>query len=227
MQNDRRYHILLCDDDVALTALMADSLREHGWEVDCASDGVEAEDMLGRNHYDIIVLDIEMPRCSGYTFLQRIRPREPLLPIIMLSAHSGQEDIIEAYRLGCDDFVAKPFSMPILESHLRAVTRRLAIVQENEQTTYLFGSQVFDTERQLFGDQRLSVRETELLQLFCRSKGQVLDKHFILRSLWGKDDAFVTRSLAVYVHRLNVILRNTQTKILCLRGRGYRLVKVD
>ena len=220
---NRKYRVLLCDDDVALVTLMAESLREHGWEVDTAADGVIADEAITRTHYDIVVIDIEMPRCSGYQFLQRVRPREPLLPIIILSAHTAQSEIQEGYRLGCDEYITKPFSMAILECHLKAFTRRIALAEQSTRTKYEIGDVLFDAQKQALGSVRLSSRESELLLLLCRNEGQVLDKHYILRSLWGKDDAFANRSLAVYIHRLRTLLPAGQ--IQSVRQRGYRFIK--
>lgn len=221
---ETKEQILLCDADATLLSLMSETLRQKGWKVQTTTDAWDAIERLSIEHYDLVLIDANPNGCTAYDFLKTVRPRYPLLPVIVLSSRQSQEEIIEAYRLGCDDYVVKPFSLILLEWRMRALMRRTRFQADNQLTRFDWNGIVFDAAKQTLGTHSLSGRENDLLLLLCRQEGQIIDKHLILHTLWGRDDAFAARSLAVFMNRLRALLKGTQKNILCTRGKGYKLV---
>ena len=116
-------YILLLEDDINLSTVLADYLRSKGYAVDTAMDGKEGWEMLSHKHYDILLTDIMMPRMNGLQVLKNLRESNNPIPVIIVSAKNDREDIIKGYNLGCDDYVTKPFRMMELLSRIRALLR--------------------------------------------------------------------------------------------------------
>ena len=114
-------YILLLEDDINLSTVLADYLRSKGYAVDTAMDGKEGWEMLSHKHYDILLTDIMMPRMNGLQVLKNLRDGNNPIPVIIVSAKNDREDIIKGYNLGCDDYVTKPYSMDILICKIEAV----------------------------------------------------------------------------------------------------------
>jgi DNA-binding response OmpR family regulator len=218
-------HILLVDDDLNLSTVLADYLRSKEYHVETAPNGVEAWELLSKKHFDILLTDIAMPKKNGWQLLKTVRESNQLLPVIILSAKTDREDIIRGYQLGCDDYVTKPFSMDILICKMEAILRRYAIGQQPDLMEFDLDGLHFDAVRQTLGDKRLSSRENELLLLLCQNMGQTVERNRILMNLWGSDTYFNARSLSVYINHLrNYMGKNSAVKILSVHGKGYKLV---
>lgn len=219
------YHILLVEDDINLSTVLADYLQSKGYQVETASDGKEAWEMLSQKHFDILLTDISMPKMNGWQLIKTVRDSNQMLPIIVISAKTDREDIIRGYHLGCDDYLTKPFSMDILICKIEAILRRYQLgTQPNEMEFDLDGVH-FDAVRQTLGDHHLSSRENELLLMLCQNMGQMVERNRILMSLWGSDTYFNARSLSVYINHLrNYIGKEGLVKILSVHGKGYKLV---
>ena len=195
-------NILLVEDDASLSTVLADYLRSKGYTVETASNGKEAWELILVKHYDLVISDIMMPKMNGFELLKLLRAQHITLPIIMLSAKTERDDIMLAYELGCDDYVTKPFSMDILICKVEAVLRRFRMTNESKQTEWQLGGLVFDSVRQLLGNQHLSSRENDLLKMLCQNMNNLVDRNRILMSIWGADTYFNARSLSVYVNHL-------------------------
>ena len=220
--------ILLVEDDVNLSTVLADYLRSKGYTVEQAGHGAEAWDLMLVKHYDLVISDIMMPKMNGYELLKLVRQKYERLPIIILSAKTDRDDIIHAYELGCDDYVTKPFSMDILICKMEAVLRRCRVRLETEQTEWQLGDLLFDSVRQQIGDQHLSSRENDLLKMLCQSMNNLVDRNRILMSIWGADTYFNARSLSVYINHLRKYLgENSPVRIMSVHGKGYKLVQMD
>jgi DNA-binding response OmpR family regulator len=218
-------YILLLEDDINLSTVLADYLRSKGYAVDTAMDGKEGWEMLSHKHYDILLTDIMMPRMNGLQVLKNLRDSNNPIPVIIVSAKNDREDIIKGYNLGCDDYVTKPYSMDILICKIEAVLRRYRIHEGNNEMEFNLNGLHFDAVRQLLGETRLSSRENELLLTLCQNMGKVVDRSRILTSLWGEDTYFNSRSLSVYINHLrNYIGKDSQVKILSVHGKGYKMV---
>ena len=218
-------YILLLEDDINLSTVLADYLRSKGYAVDTAMDGKEGWEMLSHKHYDILLTDIMMPRMNGLQVLKNLRESNNPIPVIIVSAKNDREDIIKGYNLGCDDYVTKPYSMDILICKIEAVLRRYRVHEKNNDMEFDLNGLHFDAVRQLLGDIHLSSRENELLLTLCQNMGKVVDRSRILTSLWGEDTYFNSRSLSVYINHLrNYIGKDSQVKILSVHGKGYKMV---
>lgn len=221
-------NILLVEDDASLSTVLADYLRSKGYTVETASNGKEAWELILVKHYDLVISDIMMPKMNGFELLKLLRAQHITLPIIMLSAKTERDDIMLAYELGCDDYVTKPFSMDILICKVEAVLRRFRMTNESKQTEWQLGELVFDSVRQLLGNQHLSSRENDLLKILCQNMNNLVDRNRILMSIWGADTYFNARSLSVYVNHLrNYLGEDTPIRIMSVHGKGYKLVNMD
>lgn len=220
--------ILLVEDDVNLSTVLADYLRSKAYNVEQANNGVEAWELISIKHYDLIISDIMMPKMNGYELLKLIRQKSDKLPVIILSAKTDRDDIIHAYELGCDDYVSKPFSMDILICKIEAIVRRCRLYTETELTEWKLGELQYDSIRQQLGDKHLSSRENDLLRMLCQNMDNVVDRNRILMNIWGEDTYFNARSLSVYVNHLRKYLgENSPIRIMSVHGKGYKLVDMS
>lgn len=220
--------ILLVEDDVNLSTVLADYLRSKEYNVEQANNGVEAWELISIKHYDLVISDIMMPKMNGYELLKLIRQKGDKLPVIMLSAKTDRDDIIHAYELGCDDYVSKPFSMDILICKIEAIVRRCRLYMETELTEWKLGELQYDSIRQQLGDKHLSSRENDLLRMLCQNMNNVVDRNRILMNIWGEDTYFNARSLSVYVNHLRKYLgEDSPIRIMSVHGKGYKLVDMS
>jgi DNA-binding response OmpR family regulator len=220
--------ILLVEDDVNLSTVLADYLRSKAYNVEQANNGVEAWELISIKHYDLIISDIMMPKMNGYELLKLIRQKSDKLPVIILSAKTDRDDIIHAYELGCDDYVSKPFSMDILICKIEAIVRRCRLYTETELTEWKLGELQYDSIRQQLGDKHLSSRENDLLRMLCQNMDNVVDRNRILMNIWGEDTYFNARSLSVYVNHLRKYLgEDSPIRIMSVHGKGYKLVDMS
>ena len=220
-------HILLVEDDLNLSTVLADYLQSKEYQVTTAANGQEAWELLSHKHFDILLTDISMPKKNGWQLMKSVRESGMLIPIIVLSAKTDREDIIRGYQLGCDDYLTKPFSMDILICKIEAILRRYRMANQSDEMEFDLNGLRFDAVRQTLGDKRLSSRENELLLMLCQNMDKTVERSRILMTLWGSDTYFNSRSLSVYVNHLrNYIGKDNVVKILSVHGKGYKLVKM-
>lgn len=221
-------HILLVEDDLNLSTVLADYLQSKEYQVTTAANGQEAWELLSHKHFDIMLTDISMPKKNGWQLMKSVRESGMLIPIIVLSAKTDREDIIRGYQLGCDDYLTKPFSMDILICKIEAILRRYRMASQTDEMEFDLNGLHFDAVRQTLGDKRLSSRENELLLMLCQNMDKTVERSRILMTLWGSDTYFNSRSLSVYVNHLrNYIGKDNVVKILSVHGKGYKLVKMN
>lgn len=221
-------HILLAEDDVNLSTVLADYLRSRDFQVTTAADGQEAWETLSKKHFDVLLTNISMPKMNGWQLIKAVRDSNQQLPIIIISAKTDREDIIRGYQLGCDDYLTKPFSMDILICKIEAILRRYRMGNQTNEMEFDLSGLHFDAVRQTLGDRRLSSRENELLLMLCQNMDKTVERSRILMMLWGSDTYFNSRSLSVYVNHLrNYIGKDNLIKILSVHGKGYKLVKMN
>lgn len=220
-----KIRILLCEDDITLGSLLADYLRRMDFEVDHCPNGEEGIEHFQKQHYDLCLLDINMPQMNGFEMLQTIRAMGSEVPVIILTERKANEDIIRSYELGCDEFLNKPCPMDILLCKIRAIMRRCMLHKKNTETEFNLGNGImFDSVRQTLNGEHLSSRENDLLLILCRHLNETVDRNLILRKLWSQESYFASRSLCVYVNHLRKRLSGTNRRILGVHGKGYRLI---
>ena len=219
--------ILLVESDANLSIVVADYLRSKSYIVETAKDGQEAWELIPKRHYDIVLSNITMPHVNGYELLKLIRSSFAHMPVIFLSDKQDKDSIIRAYELGCDDYIFKPFSIDILTYKIEAILRRCQYDDGKSRTEFDLGDMHFDSVRQTLGERHLSTRENELLLMFCQNMNTLVERNYILMSLWGEDTYFNSRSLSVYVNHLRKYLgEDNAYRIMSVHSKGYKMVNM-
>ncbi len=222
--------ILYVEDDPNLAFATKDNLEQYDYEVVHATDGAEALEFFGKEHFDICVLDIMLPKMDGFTLAEKIRASDSQVPILFLSARSMQEDKIKGLRLGADDYVTKPFSIEELKLRIDVFLRRskadsILVVKPGSRQ---IGKYVFDFQKltlTLDGkSQSLTFREAEVLKFMAERTDQVIRRDELLKAIWGDDDYFMGRSLDVFISRLRKYLSgDPDIRIDNVHGVGFRM----
>ena len=223
--------ILLLEDDANLGFVIREHLEAHGFGVTLRTNGVEGLEETKKSSFDLLLVDVMMPKKDGFTFTKEFRAKDAATPIIFLTAKTLKEDRVEGFRIGGDDYVTKPFSIDELLLRIKAVLRRTKGVPPKDMGDEIFrlGKLTFDARRQLLTgskrDQNLTSREAQLLRLFASRTNQVIERSEILTGIWGDDNIFNGRSLDVFVSKLRKYLSADPTlEIKSVHGKGYRLV---
>ena len=182
--------ILIVEDDLDIQELLQNFLQEAGYEVSIANDGVEAVSLFSTAHYDLILLDVMLPKIDGFTVCELIR-KQSQIPIIMLTALSGEKEQIKGLDLQVDDYITKPFSMPVLVRKIAAVLRRSNMIPNQEHQTISYDNLILDFdsyEATVDGiSYELTQREFEVLRELLLNQGRVLTRHNLLAKLWKYD----------------------------------------
>jgi two-component system OmpR family response regulator len=213
--------ILLAEDDRIIADGLGRSLRQTGYAVDWVANGVDADNALSAGTYDLVILDLGLPKLSGLDVLRRLRGRKSKLPVLVLTALDGTSDRVRGLDLGADDYMAKPFELAELEARVRALTRR------STGTTPLieFGALAFDqTDRcaLLNGEMLdLSARELGLLEILMSRAGRLVSKDQLVEHLCGWGEEVSHNAIEVYVHRLRKKVETSGITITTVRGLGY------
>ena len=229
--------ILLVEDEATLAVIIRDTLKSQDFEVLTADNGEQGLQMFFREHPDVVVADVMMPNMDGFEMVRRIRNKDVTTPVLFLTALSETEDVVREFEAGANDYLRKPFGMLELIVRIKALAGRIFIPVETPQeepTTYVIGDYQLDTmkEKLIYANDNnmvsiipLSHRESEILRLLCRNKGEVVDNKDVLLQLWGDDSYFNTRSLHVFITKLRRKLsRDPRIRIINVRGIGYKLI---
>lgn len=219
--------ILLVEDDANLGFVVKDNLLQRGYDVVHVADGEAGWHAYSEQKFDLCLLDVMMPKLDGFNLARRMRDKDSEIPILFLTAKSMLEDRLEAFELGGDDFLTKPFSMDELVMRMEVFLRRSTVNAEAPVHRYSLGSITFvPAELRLEhkdGSQGLTQREADLLLFFCANKNQVLKREAILKAIWGDDDYFFGRSLDVFISKLRKYLKSEPTvKIINYHGVGFK-----
>lgn len=219
--------ILVVEDEERLAAAVARGLRAEGFDVELVGDGLEGYWRASQRPYGAIVLDILLPGMNGYLVCRRLREEGVATPILMLTAKGGEYDEAEAFELGADDYLRKPFSVIVLVARLRALQRRGEISRPAALTV---GDLHFDpvARRCRRGDTPipLTAREASLLEYLLMHRGDVVDKYELLDAVWGADVDHDPNVVEVYIGYLRRKIDRPfdRESIETIRGVGYRLV---
>lgn len=215
--------ILLADDDERYRFLVGTFLDKNGYHVDYAKDGQEAwVKFVDYPHYDLLLLDVMMPGLTGLEVAKRVRKQSDV-PIIMLTALSEETDEITGLEIGADDYIAKPFSYPVLLSRISAQLRRYRVLEEDQLTqsnlvVNLSKHSVFYENKEV----ELSPNEYELLVYFMKNANLALSRDQILDGVWGADFEGDWRNVDTHVKRLRSRLGEAGKSIKTIYGFGYR-----
>ncbi|GAW48967.1 MULTISPECIES: response regulator transcription factor [unclassified Nocardioides] len=219
--------VLMVEDEVRLAETVSRGLRAEGFVVDIVHDGAEGLDEAQLRDYDVIVLDIMLPSMNGYDVCRELRKAGVWVPILMLTAKDGEYDEADAFDLGADDYLTKPFSFVVLVARLRALVRRGA---PERPTVLTAGDLTLDPATRAVRrgqiDITLTPREFGLLQFLMRHPGEVLSKSEIVQSVWDMNYDGDENVVEVYIGYLRRKIDHPfgTTTIQTMRGAGYRLV---
>jgi len=218
--------ILVAEDDAVLAEGVMQTLRHSGYAVDRVQNGAEADSALAANQFDLLILDLGLPKRSGLDVLRRLRASDSRLPVLILTALDGVSDRVRGLDAGADDYLAKPFDLAELEARVRALTRRgmagcPTLLHHGALTYDQVGRSAFLNGRPL----ELSARELSLLEVFLQRAGRLVSKDQLVSHLceWGEEVS--PNAIEVYVHRLRKKLEPGGVRIATLRGLGYSLEK--
>jgi DNA-binding response OmpR family regulator len=218
--------MLLVEDETQLAATIKDGLIQEGFVVDLAADGITGVWAGTESLYDVIVLDIMLPGLNGYDVLKELRRRQVWTPVMMLTAKDGEFDQVDAFELGADDYLTKPFSFSVLVARLRALVRRGG---PERPVLLAVGSLVLDPARRAVTRRgvpvSLTAREYGLLLFMMRHAGDVLSKTEILENVWDSAYTGADNVVEVYIGYLRKKLDAPfgLSTLQTIRGLGYRL----
>ena len=215
-------HILVVEDENRIRDIIRDYFTAHGLDCDLARDGEEALDLLRDHDYDAMLLDVLMPNLDGFSVCRAVRAKGQL-PILFLTALGSEEDVLQGYALGADDYVTKPFSLAVLLAKTKAVIRR----SRGGGETLTCGTVALDAAGHTCTvagrPVSLTKREYDLLLCLIRNKGQVLSRDQLLDKVWGIDFEGGQRAVDVRIKSLRSALGSAGKQIKTVFKAGYRM----
>ena len=223
--------ILVVEDEPDILELLGNYLRNEGYDVASAEDGVTAIALFAKDKYDLVILDIMIPKIDGYGVCEVIKKQSDV-PVIFLSALGDEKSLLKGYDAMADDYVTKPFSMPVFLRKVRAVLRREnASDPAKAQSLLVYGeiSMNADTMEVLACGKKveLTVREFDLLALLLKHPGRVFTREMLLDMLWDYSSFVDERIVDSHIKNLRHKLGNAGNVIETVRGRGYKVAKED
>lgn len=212
--------ILLAEDNGHMRELIADYLEENGFEVDAGADGLQAWELFQTRDYHLVLLDVMMPEMDGFTLCRKIREKEDV-PILFLTARIQEEDQLRGYHLGADDYILKPFSLPVLLAKCRVILERN---QRGGNWLEAAGIRLNPEQRCVLCDGEpvtLQSMDFDLLCYFMKNQGRILTREQILLKLWGFDYSGSDRSVDTHVKKLRKALGKYGKCIRTMVKLGY------
>lgn len=227
---ERSMRILVVEDNLRLADTLADALRAENYMVDIANDGLQGYEDAASGIYDILILDLMLPKMNGYEILSSLRSDGNHIPVLILSARSELDDKLQGFRVGADDYVTKPFEIEELIMRIQAITRR-RISQDIDMQFLRAGDLAFDNNTCEISNintgksMKISGKEMQLCEFLLINQNQVLEKEQIATKIWGYDSNAEYNNVEVYISFLRRKFQHLQvnTRIRAIRGVGYIL----
>jgi len=219
--------ILVAEDDQVLADGLLRSLRAAGYAADQVGSGTEADAALADHTFDLIILDLGLPKLHGFEVLKRLRGRGSSTPVLILTAADSVEQRVKGLDFGADDYMAKPFSLQELEARVRALTRRglgtaSSLLKHGPLTFDATGRVAYLNEQMV----DLSARELSLLEVLLQRSGRLVSKDQLVERLCEWGDEVSNNAIEVYIHRLRKKIEQGPVRIATVRGLGYCLEKI-
>lgn len=224
-------NILIVDDEKDLVNALSAILNQHHYTVDCAYNGEDGLEYALSGIYDVIVLDVMMPKMNGFEMLKSLRAKKIETPVLMLTAKSDVNDKIDGLNIGADDYITKPFDTQELLARIKALLRRGARYKDN---TLEIGNTLLDrdTFELVSGDKKITLgkKEFQIMEILMINSGKCVEKERLIEKIWGYDSDAEYNTIEVYISflrkKLTAISSNAEIK--SLRGIGYTVgVKND
>lgn len=216
--------ILIVEDDLILADGLKNALIQSGYAIDLVNNGADADSVLVYQAFDLVVLDLGLPKLSGFEVLKRLRSRGSKVPVLILTANDDLNDRVKGLDLGADDYLSKPFILAELEARVRALIRR---GQSGGSALINVGKLQLDTTNRAASynnaSLNLSARELAVLEILMLKVGKVVNKEQMLEKLCNFDEDISDNALEVYLHRLRKKLNYSDINIRTIRGLGYLL----
>jgi two-component system response regulator RegX3 len=228
----QKARLLIVEDEAAIRSGLVDVFVYHGYEVETAEHGDDGLRLALGGNFDLILLDVMLPGIDGFEICNRIRQQDRRQPVIMLTAKSSDEDIVQGLTLGADDYVAKPFSVTQLVLRVQAVLRRAGVGEAAVREIRLNNGMVIDTENLSAGDTVFTRREMDLLQYLCRQSDRPVAREELLARVWGYANhmEIETRTVDIHIAKLRRKIETDPANpevIVTVRGAGYRLMLAE
>lgn len=234
LENGEKYKILLVEDNHHLRIVIRDYLMLNGFDVVLASDGQEGTECLNRENFDLVILDIMMPRKDGFTIASEMRSEKNETPVIFLTAKALNEDRIKGLQLGADDYITKPFSSEELLLRIKAILKRTgnirSVQNQAPQSMFKIGQYIFDFDNLVLihsGSSKttLTRKEASLLCLLCQNRNLLVSRETLIKHVWGREnDYYVGRSMDVFITKLRKYLsKDPGISLNNVHGTGFRL----
>lgn len=232
MKSNTKIKILLVEDDPNLSIVIQDYLEMLDYQTTLCKDGVEGLETFRKDKFDLIILDVMMPRKDGFSVAEDIRKTDDVTPIIFLTAKSLKEDRLKGFKAGCDDYMTKPFSTEELSLRIKAILKRCntsnTSVSEPDEPEFFIGKFTFDHINMILktgGEEHtLTRKESALLKLLCIYRNKLLPREVALKLIWGDDDYFIGRSMDVFISKLRKYLKSDpDIAITNVHGTGFKL----
>jgi DNA-binding response OmpR family regulator len=224
-------NLLVVEDEARVADFIQRGLKAEGWIVTVAADGETGLNVIERDNFDAIVLDLILPGISGQEVCRRLRANKNLTPVLMLTALDAVDDRVAGLRLGADDYLAKPFNFDELVARVEALVRRVNHFEAKDDKSYILhdetGTLCFNTRslevtcagRRL----ELTAKERDILKLFLANPDRIYSRERILNAVWGANEDPMTNVVDVYMGRLRKKLGSLGDAIKTVRGVGYKL----
>ena len=219
--------VLIIEDEYSLADAIRESLEKEHLEVTIASNGLDGEDEALTGLYDLILLDIMLPKKNGFEILKTLKEEKIKTPIIILTAKSEMDDKLNGLENGADDYITKPFHMKELLARVKISLKRSSNIEDTNMLTY--GDLVLDlsTGKLKCNDNEISIngKELNLMEALLINKEQIIDKEVLTEKIWGYDSDAEYNSVEVYISflRKKISLLKSNVKISTVRGIGYKL----
>jgi len=223
--------ILIVEDEISMRMGLKDNLDFEGYEVDDAEDGKEGLDMILENSYDLILLDVMLPKMSGFDVCKTVRAKKITTPIIMLTAKGEEIDKVLGLEIGADDYITKPFSLRELLARIKAILRRTEYQSDSAESVEIGRLRIdFQSYNAWEGEESVSLthKEFEIIKYFWEKKNQTVSRNDLLENVWGYDQEITTRTIDNFILKLRQKIEENSSHpkyILTVHGIGYKLVK--
>jgi two-component system response regulator VanR len=215
--------ILIIEDEPKICEILAEFLTHYGYGVNTAADGIDGLAKIKENKYDLVLLDIMMPKIDGFATLELIRQVSDV-PVIIISALEAEENQMKGFDLKADDYITKPFSMNLVIRRIKAVLRRQKAETKSSADVLTSGNITLDTkacEVRLSGRKiPVTYKEYELIKLFLENKNRVFTRDYLLQNIWGYD--FIGDDRAINNHIMRIRKKLGEDFIITVRGMGYK-----
>lgn len=216
--------VLLIEDNASLIHWLARLLKEERFMVDTALDGEYADQMLQTQSYDVVLLDLQIPRLAGRSVLRRLRARRNNVPVLVVTASASVDEKVECLGLGADDYLVKPFEVRELVARIKALSRRQT---GEKQAELACGDLTYNTDTRQFyvAGELLSLRlkEHTALEILMMRLGKTVSKASLMSGVYALDEEPSEDAIEIYIHRIRKKLEGCQATIMTLRGLGYLL----